>query len=337
MTALARKASRIDTASASPEINAFAADVVAGLTATPKRLPPKYFYDSIGSELFERITSQPEYYPTRCEVEILTAHGQEIADLIPAGAALIEFGSGSSSKTRIVLSKAKSLAAYVPVDISREFLHEQVDALRQEYPDLAMLPVAADISKPFSVPESAELLPRAGFFPGSTIGNFEPHEAAAFLRHAGRILGRGATFIVGVDLVKDPQVLQKAYNDAAGVTAKFNLNLLARINRELGAKFDLDAFEHHAFFNRERSRIEMHLASLKRQRVRVCGECIDFRAGETIHSENSYKYSIESFGALARGAGWTMVAMWTDTDNYFSVHALSLKDEPADGRAASDR
>jgi dimethylhistidine N-methyltransferase len=167
-------------------------------------------------------------------------------------------------------------------------------------------------------------MPRVGFFPGSTIGNFEPHEAAAFLRHAGSILGTGAIFIVGVDLVKDTAVLQKAYNDSQSVTAKFNLNLLARINRELGAKINLACFEHHAFFNRERSRIEMHLASLKRQRLRVCGECVDFRAGETIHTESSYKYSVESFGALARGAGWTPTAVWTDADNYFSVHALRL-------------
>ena len=165
--------------------------------------------------------------------------------------------------------------------------------LRREYPKLAMLPVAADFSKPFDLPDTVQTMPRAGFFPGSTIGNFEPHQAAAFLRHAGRILGREAVFIVGVDLVKDTQVLQKAYNDSQGVTAKFNLNLLTRINRELGAKFNLACFEHHAFFNRERSRIEMHLASLKRQRIKVCGECIDFRAGETIHTENSYKYSIE--------------------------------------------
>jgi len=333
MTALARKTSAIETSSAAT--SAFAADVVAGLTASPKRLPPKYFYDSIGSTLFERITSLPEYYPTRCEAEILTAHAQDIANLFPPGAALVEFGSGSSSKTRIVLSTAKSLAAYVPVDISAEFLRRQADSLRQEYPAIAMLPVAADFSKPFSLPETVEMLPRAGFFPGSTIGNFEPHEAAAFLRHAGRILGRGSTFIVGVDLVKDPQVLQKAYNDSQGVTAQFNLNLLARINRELGAKFHLDAFEHHALFNRERSRIEMHLASLKRQRVRVCGEWIEFRAGETIHTENSYKYSVESFGALARGAGWTTTAVWTDADHYFSVHALSLPDEPDAGSAKS--
>ncbi len=166
-------------------------------------------------------------------------------------------------------------------------------------------------------------MPRVGFFPGSTIGNLEPHEAGAFLRRAAETLGHGAVFIVGVDLVKDQRVLQKAYNDKQGVTAKFNLNLLARINRELGANFDLSRFEHHAFYNREKSRIEMHLASLKRQKVRVRGETIDFRAGETIHTENSYKYSIESFGALARGCGgWTTLSLWTDRDSFFSVHAL---------------
>jgi len=318
MTALARNLAPLPQESG----DTFAADVVAGLTATPKRLPPKYFYDSVGSELFERITELPEYYPTRCEIEILNAHAPEMAALIPSGSALVEFGSGSSVKTRFLLSAAPSLAAYVPVDISAEFLDMQADALRREYPKIAMLPVAADFSKPFGLPAQAAKLPRAGFFPGSTIGNFEPHEAAAFLRHAGRILGKGAVLIVGVDLVKDPQVLQRAYNDAAGVTAEFNLNLLARINRELGAKFDLAAFEHHAFFNRERSRIEMHLASLKRQRVKVAGACIDFRAGETIHTENSYKYSIETFGALARGAGWTPVSTWTDSGDRFAVFAL---------------
>jgi L-histidine N-alpha-methyltransferase len=319
MTALARKIV-VDTATTE-----FATDVVAGLTATPKRLSPKYFYDSAGSALFEQITALPEYYPTRTEIGILNEHAGDIAALIPPGAALIEFGSGSSTKTRKLLSTATSLAAYVPVDISAQFLQQQAVELRREYPKLAVLPVAADFTKSFELPDAVRMTPRAGFFPGSTIGNFEPHEAAAFLRHAGRILGRGATFIVGVDLIKDTQVLQKAYNDPQGVTARFNLNLLARINRDLGAKFNLDCFEHHAFFNRERSRIEMHLASLKRQRIKVCGECIDFRAGETIHTENSYKYSLESFGALARGAGWTPAAVWTDPDNYFSVHTLSLR------------
>jgi dimethylhistidine N-methyltransferase len=319
MTALARKIV-ID-----PATTEFATDVVAGLTATPKRLSPKYFYDANGSALFERITELPEYYPTRREIGILNGHAGDIAGLIPKGAALVEFGSGSSSKTRIVLSSTTSIAAYVPVDISAQFLHQQMAQLRREYPNVAMLPVAADFTKPFDLPDAVRNMPRVGFFPGSTIGNFEPHEASAFLRHAGQILGRGSSFIVGVDLVKDTQVLQKAYCDSQGVTAKFNLNLLTRINRELGAKFNPACFEHHAFFNRERSRIEMHLASLKRQRIKVCGECIEFRAGETIHTENSYKYSIESFRALARGAGWTPTAVWTDADSYFSVHVLTLK------------
>ena len=321
-SALARAALPVEPAH--PETTAFAADVIAGLTAMPKRLPPKYFYDSAGSELFERITSLPEYYPTRCELGILHEHAPDIAALIPPGAALIEFGSGASVKTRVVLGAAKDLAAYVPVDISADFLERQAAALRQEHPGVALLPVAADFSKPFDLPVAIEGMPRIGFFPGSTIGNFEPHEAATFLRQAGETLGPGAVFIVGVDLVKDQRVLQKAYNDKQGVTAKFNLNLLTRINRELGANFHPSAFEHHAFYNREKSRIEMHLASMKRQRVRVCGECVDFRAGETIHTENSYKYSVESFGAMARGSGWTSIAVWTDRDKCFSVHALRM-------------
>jgi dimethylhistidine N-methyltransferase len=334
MSVAARKTSRAEApAHATSE---FAADVLAGLTAMPKRLSPKYFYDRVGSELFERITELPEYYLTRCDVGILTEHADDIARLIADHAALIEFGSGSSGKTRIVLSRAKSLTAYVPVDVSAEFLRQQADTLQQEYPDIVMLPVVADFAQPFRLPSAVEKLPRAGFFPGSTIGNFEPHQAAGVLHNAARILDREAVFIVGVDLVKDTRILHKAYNDAAGVTAEFNLNLLARINRELGGNFDLASFEHHAFFNRERSRIEMHLASLKRQRVRVLGECIDFRAGETIHTENSYKYSIESFRALARGAGWTPLAVWTDPKKYFSVHVLRLRDVLADGPAVNN-
>lgn len=305
-----------------PEVADFAADVISGLTASPKRLSPKYFYDSRGSELFERITEQPEYYPTRCELEILRNHAADIAALVPEGAALIEFGSGSSMKTRLVLDAARQLAAYVPVEISGDFLQEQAEVLRAEYPRLSILPVAADFTAPFSLPAELQAMPRVGFFPGSTIGNFDPHDAAAFLRHAGRILGAGAVLIIGVDLVKDPVVMQRAYNDEKGVTAAFNRNVLGRINRELGGDFDVDGFEHHAFFNRERSRIEMHLASRSGQHATVCGEQVDFRAGETIHTESSYKYSIESFGALARGAAWTPVSVWTDENRYFSVHAL---------------
>lgn len=307
------------------ETEVFAHDVVAGLSANPKRVPPKYFYDSEGSRLFEDITRTPEYYPTRSEHEILRMQAGAIVQHFPTGAALVEFGSGACIKVRFLLDAARKLKAYVPVDIAGEFLNAEAAALRRHYPNLAVLPVVADFMKPFALPEAVADLPKIGFFPGSTIGNFEPHEAAAFLRHAGTILGEGAVMIVGVDLIKDEAVLNAAYNDATGVTARFNLNVLRRINRELGGNFKLDGFEHHAFFNRERNRIEMHLASRNRQKVTVAGSTFEFRAGETIHTENSYKYSPQAFAALARGAGWTLLDRWTDAKGNFAVCALGLK------------
>jgi dimethylhistidine N-methyltransferase len=309
------------------EDSQFAQDVLAGLTARPKRLLPKYFYDQAGAQLFEEITALPEYYPTRCELAILHEHASEIAGLVPEGAALIEFGSGSSKKARILLAAAQQAAAYVPVDISTEMLAKEAQELRRDHPRVKVLPIETDFTKPFRLPAAVAGMPRTGFFPGSTIGNFEPHEACSFLRHAGRILGKGAVLIIGVDLVKDTKILNAAYDDAAGVTAKFNLNLLTRINRELDGTFDLESFSHEAFYNSERHRIEMHLASKKRQKVRICGRAIDFRAGETIHTENSYKYTLESFVALARGSGWTPAAVWTDKKKYFSVQALIAQDE----------
>lgn len=303
---------------------AFARDVIAGLTAPRKTLRPKYFYDEEGSRLFEEITQVPEYYPTRTELGILEDNGTAIASLIPAGSALVEFGAGSSVKIRTVLRALDKLAIYVPVDISAEFLAGEAAVLQKDFPKLKVLPVAADFTRPFALPAAARNSPRVGFFPGSTIGNFEPGEAENFLTHAARILGPGSHLIVGVDLLKNADVLHAAYNDAAGVTARFNLNLLARINRELGADFDLDAFEHQAIFNDKRSRVEMHLVSRERQRVSVCGRKVDFEAGETIHTECSYKYTLSSFGALARRAGWTPVRSWTDEREYFSVHALAL-------------
>src|SRR3984885_11997899 len=298
----------------------FLADVLTGLAAKPKRLPPKYFYDEAGSALFERITELPEYYPTRCEVGLLRENAPAIASLFPAGCALIEFGSGSSKKARILLGAAATVESYVPVDISGDFLQQDTAQLRRDFPRLAVYPVIADFTQVFAIPAPITALPRVGFFPGSTIGNFEPHEAAKFLRHAGDMLGAGAVLIIGVDLVKDMKVLCPAYNDAEGVTAKFNLNLLARINRELGANFDLTAFEHHACYNPEHGRIEMYLASTKRQKVRVNGKALTFRAGETIHTENSYKYTLDAFAALAQGSGWSKIKIWTD--GQFSVHAF---------------
>jgi dimethylhistidine N-methyltransferase len=306
----------------------FEADVIAGFGAGRKRLPAKYFYDGVGSRLFEHITELPEYYPTRTEIKILRDHGADIAKLIPPGAALVEFGSGSSKKARIILAAAPALACYVPVDICGEMIEQEAIDLRADFPSLKVLPVTADICRPFELPPEAKAASvRVGFFPGSTIGNFEPHEAASFLRNAAQILGPGSTLIVGADLIKAAEVLNAAYNDKAGVTAKFNLNLLTRINRELRGTFKLDTFEHHAFYNRERNRIEMHLASLKRQKVKVAGECFDFRAGETIHTENSYKYSVESLGALARGVGWMPAGAWTDADKYFSIQAFTFAGE----------
>jgi dimethylhistidine N-methyltransferase len=299
----------------------FAHDVTAGLSARPKRLSPKYFYDELGAQLFEEITRVPEYYPTRCELSILEHHATEMAAFIPPDAALIEFGSGSTRKARMLLNVAP-ITAYVPVDISSEMLLQEASELRHDYPRLGVVPVEADFTKPFALPDGIAGQPHVGFFPGSTIGNFEPHMAAAFLSHAANMLGAGATLIIGYDLVKDVRVLNAAYNDAAGVTARFNLNLLTRINRELGGNFDLESFSHQAFYNTERRRIEMHLASRKRQRVKVAGRSFDFRGGETIHTENSYKYTPESFGAMARGAGWTPVASWSDPQGYFMVQAL---------------
>jgi dimethylhistidine N-methyltransferase len=303
------------------QTSAFARDAVGDLSQHPKRLSPKYFYDATGSELFEAITRLPEYYPTRTELGILRNRGEEIASIIPKGAALIEFGAGATTKVRLLL-ETSDFAAYVPVDISGDFLHEQAKALRKDFPDLAVHPVAADFTTPFALPAEIAGLPKVGFFPGSTIGNFEPHEASRFLRTAREILGHGAQMIIGADLEKDERVLHDAYNDAAGITARFNLNVLVRINRELGANFDLSAFTHSAIYNRERHRIEMHLVSRKPQTVRMLGTSFSFRPGESIHTENSYKYSIERFAALARDAGWRVRESWTDANAMFSVHAL---------------
>jgi len=302
--------------------SAFCDDVAAGLLADPKRVPPKYFYDEAGSHLFQRITALPEYYVTRTETGILEHRAGEIAGLIPPGAALVEFGAGSSAKTRILLAAAPHVSAYVPVDISGTYLAAEAAVLRRDLPHLQVLPVAADFTKPFALPAALHGQPRAGFFPGSTIGNFEPPEAAALLRNAATLLGPGAVLIIGVDLVKDADVLTTAYNDTAGVTAAFNLNLLTRINRELDGGFDLSAFRHRAWYNADQHRVEMHLVSLANQRVRACGRSFEFRRGETIHTENSYKYTVDSFRSRALAAGWTPVAAFVDDENYFCVHVL---------------
>src|SRR5258707_4132397 len=303
------------------QTSAFAGDVIGDLSQFPKRLSPKYFYDAAGSELFEQITVLPEYYPTRTELGILRSRGDEIASIIPKGAALVEFGAGATTKVRLLLERC-DFGAYVPVDISGDFLNAQAGGLRKDFPELGVYPVAADFTAPFALPEPIAEMAKVGFFPGSTLGNFEPHEACGFLRSARDILGQGAQMVIGVDLEKDERVLYEAYNDKAGVTARFNLNVLHRINCELGGNFDLSAFRHRPIYNRERHRIEMHLISRRAQTVRVLGRSFSFRAGETIHTESSYKYSLERFIALAPCSGWTPRECWTDSAGMFSVHAL---------------
>ena len=305
--------------------SAFARDVIEDLSQHPKRLSPKYFYDATGSELFEQITVLPEYYPTRTELTILRDRSREISAFIPKGAALVEFGAGATTKVRLLLKEC-AFKAYVPVDISGDFLKSQADALRADFPDLDVYPVTADFTAPFELPAAVSAMPKVGFFPGSTLGNFEPHEACAFLRSAREILGKGARMVIGVDLEKDERVLYNAYNDAAGVTARFNLNVLHRINRELGGDLDVGAFIHRAIYNRERHRIEMHLISKKALTARILGRNFSFRAGESIHTESSYKYSLDRFNALARGSGWTPLESWTDPAGMFSVHALVASD-----------
>ena len=312
-------------------MEAFRTDVLAGLSRTPKSIPAKYFYDTPGSLLFEEITRLPEYYPTRTELEILSRHAAGIADLIGPGAVLIEFGAGASRKIRILLDALREPAAFIPVDIAGDHLRGAAAALEADYPGLTVLPVAADYTQDLDLPIHGSLggAKRVVFFPGSTIGNFTPDEARAFLRKTNAVARAGGELIVGVDLKKDPAILHAAYNDARGVTAAFNMNLLARMNRELGADFDLSAFRHRAFYDEVRGRIEMHLVSLDDQTVRIGDRSFAFAAGETIHTENSYKFTITEFQALAAEAGFAPVRVWTDPENLFSLHYLRARDPGA--------
>ncbi len=309
-----------------PTVTEFRAAVLQGLGSDPKTLPCKFFYDAEGSRLFDRICELPEYYPTRTECALLQARAPEIAALVGPHAGLVEFGSGAGVKVRLLLAALRYPAVYVPVDISRGHLVAAAASLAADFPGLRIAPVCADYTNRFALPRLPGNQPRrlAGFFPGSTIGNFTPSEAAGFLRRTGQLLGCGSMMIVGVDLVKDASVLEDAYDDAAGVTAAFNLNLLERINRELDADFNLSAFTHEARWNTGDSRVEMHLVSRTAQSVRIGGDRVDFARGESVHTENSYKYTLGGFAKLARSAGYDPVASWTDPDNLFSIHALKV-------------
>ena len=304
--------------------DAFCADVIAGLSRPRKTLPCKWLYDERGSQLFEEICRLPEYYPTRTEIRILTQAAAEIADAAGPGCRVIEYGSGGSHKTRLLLQGLREPAGYVPVDISAEHLHAAAARLSDEFPALEIAPLAADFTGELELPPAARSAARnLLFFPGSTIGNFEPAEAEAFLSRAAATTGAGGSMLIGVDLRKDPDVLHRAYNDAAGVTAEFNRNLLRRINRELDGGFDPDAFAHYAFDEPTAGRIEMHLVGLLDQTACVAGERFDFERGESIHTECSYKYGLRDFAALAGRAGWSVDRVWTDPDGLFSVQWMT--------------
>ncbi len=296
-------------------------EVIEGLMREQKVLPAKYFYNHIGSQLFEQITQQPEYYPTRTELAILEQHRAEIAQSIGDVHTLIEYGSGSSRKIQMLLETFTHLDTYMPIDISKDFLMESARQLSERYPALHIKAVCGDYSQAISLPVE-ESQKRVIFFPGSTIGNFEPEEAMHFLRHSSRILESGDGFLIGVDLKKSTDVLERAYNDVAGVTAAFNLNMLTHLNQMLEGTFDVTRFEHHAFYNEEKGRIEMHLRSQLDQLVQVGGVTVPFKQGETVHTENSYKYSKEEFETLARQSGFHSVNCWIDDDERFSVHYL---------------
>ena len=299
------------------------ADVLAGLKDEPKHLSPMYFYDEHGSHLFDRICSLPEYYLTRTETHILARYASEMAAQIGPDAVLVELGSGASTKTRLLLDQMPDLAAYVPVDISRSHLFAAARGIRESYPNLEVLPVCADFTQPFAVPAPRRAAGRvAVFFPGSTIGNFDPPAAVELLRTMLRIAGDSGALLIGYDFVKDRGILEPAYNDAAGVTAAFNLNALVRLNRELGTDFDLTGFRHQAVWEPGASRMEMHLVSERAQDVTVGAETVTFAAGEHLVTEHCHKYTAESFAQLARDAGWDAKAAWTDERRYFNVQYL---------------
>lgn len=299
----------------------FREDVVRGLSERPRTLSAMYFYDQTGSKLFDRICELEEYYPTRTEVAILDDSVDEICDALGPRVMLVEFGSGSSHKIRLLLDHLDDPAGYVPIDISKDHLVEAATAIARDFPGLEVRPVCADFTEPVPLPELENRAERRiVFFPGSTIGNFEPGEARHLLESVREDCGPGGGLLIGVDLRKDPEILHAAYDDREGVTAAFNLNLLERINRELGADFELEQFEHVARWDENAGRVEMHLRARSAQLVRLDEHAWKFEPGETIHTENSHKWSVDDFAALAASAGLSLEQVWTDDDELFSVH-----------------
>ncbi len=321
MPAISSHARLVDLA---PAQDSFRTAVLDGLGARPKAIPAKYFYDARGAQLFEAICELPEYYLTRTEVALFTRDGDEMARRIGKRAEIVEYGSGGGHKVRLLLDALDDPVAYLSVDLSADHMRAAAEILAADYPGLDVTAVIADYSRPFALPRPRrKALARCGLFTGSSIGNFTPEESVVFLAGASRLLERGG-MLVGVDLKKDARKLHAAYNDDAGVTAEFNLNLLERINRELGGEFERARFAHRAFYDPDLGRIEMHLESLVAQSVRVAGERFEFVAGETIHTENSYKYGVEEFQALARRAGFVPETVWIDDQRLFAIHFLRV-------------
>ena len=295
-------------------------EIIEGLSKQQKSLPPKFFYDERGSRLFDAICELPEYYLTRTELSIMQTHIDEIVSLVGPQASLIEFGSGSSLKTRMLLEKLDRLAAYVPVDISREHLTAAAESLASDYPNVEVWPVLADFMQPFELPNPSVMpLRNIVYFPGSTIGNFSPEQAHSLLQVMHVEAGEDGALLIGVDLQKDTAVIERAYNDEAGVTAEFNLNMLSRINREFGANFDPDQFLHRAVYDKEHGRVEMSLISGREQVVHVGGQSFHFAQGEALITEHSHKYTLEQFKRMAREAGFVVDTVWTDPERLFSV------------------
>ncbi len=310
---------------ATPVTSRFLEDVLRGLSAPRKTLPSKYFYDGEGSRLFEAICELPEYYVTRTETALLASIAPELAGFFADGAALVEFGSGASAKTRLILDVSPQIDLYVPIDISEAALSRAAETISADYHGLKVMPLVEDFTRAMRLPSAIRSRPIVGFFPGSTIGNFQPAEAERFLRRVRALLGDAALFIVGADLTKAPEVLLPAYDDAHGVTATFNRNLLTRINRELGGSLDLDAFDHRAVWNEAESRVEMHLVSSRDHTARIGSHAIVFTQGEAIHTESSHKYRPESFEALVERGGWRVKTAWTSDTPSFGVFLLDTE------------
>jgi len=310
-----------------PEADDFHKDVIEGLCNRPRAIPPKYFYDKRGSELFDAICEQPEYYPTRTEISLLQYYARDIAERIGPDCILVELGSGASEKVRLLFDALKP-TGYMGVDISKEFLLDATGKLAHDHPWLEVHAVCADFSQVLEIPKHFHEQQHIAFYPGSSIGNFTPDDAVVFMEQIAEMVGKNGKLLIGVDLKKDEAILNAAYNDAAGITAEFNLNLLTRMKNELGAEYEDGAFAHQAFYNESEGRIEMHLVCTKNTKLIIDGKPFSFHLGDSIHTENSYKYSLDEFKSLAERSGFDVEEVWTDRKNLFSVQLLTVNDRP---------